>query len=403
MRQETPLAEDQKTSSPPRGLREPSFVLVCAGQLFAYVSNMLIIPILPLYLVSLGRGESFVGVLMGVYNVTSFISRPIMGKLSDMGRLKEVLSGSGVAICFCTFLYIVPNTLVLFLGRMGHGLGWGALNVGGSVWVALEAPQERRAEALGYYTLAQKIGVTLSPPLGLFLYQRFNFPPIAILAAIIGLMVTVVSLPMRYSAQPVRRAPLEGRWYARLVERSAFLSTGIMTLAQINQPATSWLVPLYFVSQDIPHVELYFLVFGVGGVAARAVVSSWTDRIGRQRSIMLGLALQLAGVVTLGLSNGLLGMLGGSLFYTVGNAVSEPSLYAIAIDNAPADRQGAAMATYTMAFQLGGGIGAVSMGYTVERLGYKAMYVLATLAAFAALALSSRSGSRRAQAPVVGA
>jgi len=65
--------------------------------------------------------------------------------------------------------------------------------------------------------------------------------------------------------------------------------------------------------------------------------------------------------------------------HTLGNVCSEPSLYATALDRSPADRRGAAMATYTSAFQLGSGIGAALGGVIIERWGYEAMY-RATLA-----------------------
>jgi predicted MFS family arabinose efflux permease len=67
-------------------------------------------------------------------------------------------------------------------------------------------------------------------------------------------------------------------------------------------------------------------------------------------------------------------MLGGAVFM-LGVGVAQPSLYALAADRAPSDRRGSAMATYTMGFQLGGGIGAVVWGITIEHLGYPAMYV----------------------------
>ena len=73
--------------------------------------------------------------------------------------------------------------------------------------------------------------------------------------------------------------------------------------------------------------------------------------------------------------------------YTLGGGMSQPSLYALAADRAAPGRRGAAMATYTMGFQFGGGVGAVLWGTTIEHLGYSVSYACTVLPMLVAMGL----------------
>jgi len=84
----------------------------------------------------------------------------------------------------------------------------------------------------------------------------------------------------------------------------------------------------------------------------------------------------------------------------MGFSMSQPSLYALAIDFSPPDRRGASMATYTMAFQLGGGFGSALWGVIIEVTGYRTMYALTLVPAGLALILTPVIGRRRRSDPV---
>ena len=189
----------------PASLLERNYLLVCISQGLGYSSNMMLTPLLPLYLAGLGFSESFSGVVLGAFNVVSFSTRPLMGRLVDAGHLRGVMTLTGILLGLASFAYFVPQTALLFLTRAVHGLGWSGLNVGGGAWVALIAPPRRRAEAISYFTLAQKIGLTVAPALGLFLYHQFGFGINALLAGSMALSIALVARLTRPTA-PVARA-----------------------------------------------------------------------------------------------------------------------------------------------------------------------------------------------------
>jgi predicted MFS family arabinose efflux permease len=75
--------------------------------------------------------------------------------------------------------------------------------------------------------------------------------------------------------------------------------------------------------------------------------------------------------------------------------VSQPSLYALAADRSHPARRGAAMATYTMGFQLGSGVGALVWGTTIEWFGYSVMYACTLLPLLAAIGVAIFEGRQK--------
>lgn len=404
-----------QTSAPPptpadshaesTSLGERNFVLVCLSHVLGYFSNSLVNPVLPLFLVAQGNGESFVGLVLAAFSVVSFAVRLPTGQMVDAGKVRATLTAGGLFLGLAPLAYLVPFTPLLFLARGVHGLGWACLNVAGSAWAGMLAPSARRAEALGYFTMAQRIGGTAAQVLALWLAARVGFEAVFVLAGVMG-FVTAAGVRFTDPRRAfVRAAGAPGSvWRSVLnvralfaIEKAALLGAGLQTLSIMTAPAAFIYIPLYFKSQAIDGVELYFLAIGTVGILGRWLVGPWADRLGRMKSVAVGFALQLIGLTLLGFEPGFAGIMLAGVLHTFGNVCSEPSLYATALDRSPSDRRGAAMATYTSAFQLGSGIGAALGGVIIERWGYEVMYratLVPVLVGLAWLAVQARLSAR---------
>lgn len=379
------------SASPPpavTGLLERNFVLVCLAQLVGYVGNGFITPIFPLFIASLGYSPSFTGLAIAALNVVSFNTRPFFGYLVDSGRARRAQSVAGVLLAAASLCYLFTSIPIIIVGRGIHGLGWGGLNVVGSAWTAYLAPSARRAEAMGYYTMVQRVGITFAPVLALWGARSFGFAPAFMAAGLCGLAVSAATLRIAPDRQPPPlTVPFTGARWRRVVEPGALVGAGLLALSIVTAPAMTAYMPLYFLHLGLEGIEFYFLVLGSAGIAARALIGRWSDRMGRVRSITLGFGVSALGLLIVALAGDLTGIILGGVVFTLGGSLSEPSLYAIALDRSPAERRGAAMATYTMAFQLGGGIGAVLSGYVIEFLGYSWLYQGAVGASLLALSV----------------
>lgn len=344
---------------------------MCLSHVVGYFGNALLGPVLPLFLVSQGRGEFFVGIVLGTFNIVSFVARPFTGALVDSRGPRIVLRAAGLALGLAPLGYLVPFTPALFLTRAVHGLGWAGLNVAGSVWAGALAPTARRAEALGYFTMAQRIGSAVAPALGLWMASGAGFVYAFLLSSVACACVIAVAQAGRMPALPARSL---GPWRGRVFEGTALYASLLQALSTATAVPVLTFMPLYFRHLSLPGIELYFLAVGVTGIAGRLIVGPWADRMGRMPAVLAGFLLQVGALLLFSVSQEAGWLIAAGVVYTFGWAWSEPSLYALAIDRVPEERRGVAMATFTASFQAGTGVGSVLGGFLIERLGYEALY-----------------------------
>src|SRR5437764_81049 len=147
-----------------------SFVLVCVSTLAFYGSNYLVVPLLPLYVKEAGGSTFVAGLIFGAFSVTSFLVRPLLGKLTDTWSIGGVLLLGSLLLSGCGLAFLVPALWLAFIVNAVRGVGWAAVNTASSTAVAMAAPASRRGEASGSYSVATTIASSLAPALSLGLY-----------------------------------------------------------------------------------------------------------------------------------------------------------------------------------------------------------------------------------------
>jgi MFS family permease len=373
---------DQANANTESAHREPlwsrTFALVWLNQFLSYSSNWITLPVLPLFLAKQGHSESYIGLVLAAFSVTSFTARPFFGQQVDRGKARGALAASSGCLCVAALGYLVPNAAVLFVSRGIHGFGWAGINAVASGWVAILAPARRRAEAIAYYTSAQAGTVVFGPVLGLAVARQFGDESAFVLAGAVALLAIFAILGAQQTPESHHHDTSDteqGRGWASLIEPSAMPATILLGVLNIVGPASVAYIPLYFLSRGLDHPELYFLAQGLTGVIGRTMVGRLGDRVGRRRMIGIGILVQLGGFVGLATAQTLETIILAGSIVTLGNAVREPSFYALVIDRATPARRGAALATYTMGFQIGSGLGSALWGNVIQYFGYVTMFL----------------------------
>jgi MFS family permease len=158
----------------------PAKLLVLMATAFLdMVGLLMIIPLLPFYVKSLG-GEGVtilgfhfgigivVGFIIAAFTVAQLLSAPMWGRFSDrVGRrptLLIALTASGIAYLIFGF---ADSLLLLFVSRIVQGAGGGTVGVIQAYVADTTAPQDR-ARALGWLSATTNLGVALGPVLGSF-------------------------------------------------------------------------------------------------------------------------------------------------------------------------------------------------------------------------------------------
>ncbi len=135
----------------------------------------IVVPYLYFYIQALGGDTLLYGILLAAYSLMSFITTPIVARLSDRyGRRKILLAGLAVA-SFSYFIFGNAQMLwVLFLGRMLSGTTAATVPVA-QAYVADVTTKEQRLKYLGLLGAAAGLAFILGPAIGGTLSTWFGY------------------------------------------------------------------------------------------------------------------------------------------------------------------------------------------------------------------------------------
>ena len=140
------------------------------------VANGALMAFLPLYGLSVGLNAGEVGLLFSVQAVTSFLSKPVMGRISDrVGR--QPLIVLGLVICAVTFISMPPvsSFAVLLLLSSGFGFGEAVVSSSSAALVADSSEFKRLGAGMGMQGTVMDIGHASGPLLAGFLIAHASY------------------------------------------------------------------------------------------------------------------------------------------------------------------------------------------------------------------------------------
>lgn len=371
-----------------------AYTLLCGAVFLAFAQYALLLPAIALYVTERGGSGVLAGLVLLAFSIPSFSVRPLVGQWADSGRAVLVLTLGTLLLGAGCLLYLIPSLAMLFVASAVRGFGWAGLNTGGYTLLARSAPPERRGEASGYYTSVQGTASIAFPALGLWLIDRGGgFQSVFVVAAALAFAAFGVG---RLIPRDIERAAATAHGGASprialsaLLDRGVLLATGLQLCSTLAYPAVAAFLPLYARSQGIGNIGWYYVVSGVAGLLIRPVLGRLSDRAGRGASMAAGFGLQIAGFALLLPAHGLGTIIGAGVLIAIGSAMNNAAAVALAMDLADPARLGTAMATFSMAFQIGNGFGALLAGALVDSAGYRGMYVGAMTLVAAGLALTA--------------
>jgi len=140
------------------------------------IANGALMAFLPIYGVSVGLNPGEVGLLFGIQGITSFLSKPVMGRTSDrVGRRPLILLG--LAICAGTFVLIphvsgLPSLLTL---SAGFGFGEAVVSSSTSALVADLSELRTLGAGMGMQGTIMDIGHASGPLLAGLLIAHLSY------------------------------------------------------------------------------------------------------------------------------------------------------------------------------------------------------------------------------------
>lgn len=341
-----------------------------------------LLPTLPVYAVNaLGASNNQVGYIMGVYAIAALIIRPFCGYVLDAyGRKSVYLWALGFFAVLLGLYHFTYTFVLLLLVRIFHGFTWGVITTGGSTIAADIIPDNKRAQGIGYFGLAMTFSMALAPYFGGVIMGNDNFDNLFSISLVFGLAAFILALFIKVPKIKTGNTKLDvKKMFDKRVTRiavvmftSAFPYAGIIAFIMIfAEEAQIPSIRVGFFNLD---PEAFFIFFAAGVAVVRLLVGKIMDRKGPSGIVSLGIILTIAGLVLLRYTDTFWLFMICGVLVGMGNGLVMPTVQTMALNIVPLESRGAANATFFSAIDLGIGVGAITLGYLAEILGYRMMF-----------------------------
>jgi len=248
-----------------------------------------VIPMLPVYLHEQAGASTFLtGLLVGMSSAFALLGRLLGGKTADRkGRRIALLLGMG--FCAVAGVLYLPmfGLAALAAGRVLHGLGEGFFVTAAVAWAVDVAPENRRAQTLGFLSSGIWGGVSIGPAIGQALGTMARVALFLTASSIAVLAIVFVMDELPRPHEHVR-----SRWFPPPV-----LLPGIMLgLGNVTYAAMAGFLILLLHARG--HGSAWaFSAFAVAVLFGRAAFGGLPDRMGPKRSLLAGYVCLALGLI----------------------------------------------------------------------------------------------------------
>ena len=355
-----------------------SFISMALANLFMATAFYFLLPNLPIFATQeLGASKGEVGIILACFTLSAMVIRPFGGILIDRHHRRKLFVLFYVLFASLFGLYLLANSFQhLLLLRMVHGLFWGLLTTASATLIVDILPISKRGEGLGIYGLGMPLGMALGPFLSTVILKHSNFHTvffIALCLALTGWLFTFkVQSEKHLVAEKSKILSFDSLFEKRVLPVFvpqlclSFIYSGIISFAPLFDHENTWEV-----------MGTFFLILAVSSLLPRFFAGRVYDKEGPKRLVTTALILQLIGLSLLAGAIYPWMFLASASFLGMSNGTMWPTFQAMVNDLVPPEKRGAANSTYFNGFDLGMGIGALSLGVVADLLGLRAIFIIA--------------------------
>ncbi|HXS93280.1 MAG TPA: MFS transporter [Candidatus Limnocylindrales bacterium] len=343
-----------------------------------------VIPILPVYLHHDAGASTFLtGLLIGLSSAFALLGRLLAGKMAD-GKGRRVALLLGMAFCTVAGLLYLPALplSVMALGRVMHGLGEGFFVTAAVTWAVDIAPENRRAQTLGFLSSGIWGGVSVGPAIGQALG---SMKLVALFLSVSSVAVAGIVFAMREEPRPRAHGP--SRWVPRPV-----LVPGVMLgLGNVTYAAVAGFLILLL--RDRGHATTWaFSAFAVAVLFGRAAFGGLPDRMGPRRSLFAGYACLAVGLLAVIWNLNPALDLPAAVLVGLGYSFPWPALASVVVSQVPASERASALGALNAFYDLFVAVSSAIAGAAAGEWGFTAPFWLALASVGAAAAMVALTG-----------
>lgn len=340
----------------------------------------------------LGYSALLAGLVISLQYLVTLGVRPLAGRLIDSAGPKRAII-HGLAGCACSGVLMALAALwldrpplslgLLLLSRVALGVALSLIASASITWGIGQLGGSGTGRVISWNGIACYAGIAFGAPLGTWLIGRYGLSSMGLsvlLAALAGL-----ALAGAKTGVPPQIGERLGfmKVLGRVTPHGLALALGTLGYGTIAA-----FITLYYGSHGWAHAEYCLTAFGFSFIAARLLFARAIDRFGGSPVAMVSLLVEAIGLALLWAAPDRLATMAGASLTGFGFSLVFPALGVEAVKLAPAASRGSTIGAYSLFLDLALGICGPLMGLIIAGLGFRSVFLLCTVAAFGALALT---------------
>ena len=332
-----------------------NFWLMCLAMFFFMTSFNLILPELNNY-ISILDGADKKGLIITLFTISAAISRPFSGKLADtIGRKKVIYLG---IICSFFVMLIYPfsySVLFFLILRFLHGFSAGFAPTGATALLTDLIPEKSRGHAMGIWGTFISLGIGVGQTLGSWIYLSFGFTILFLIGALFSLIAFILVFWIKetlVSQQKFNFKLLRITW-KDVFEPNVLPAAFVMLLSAMCSGMIFVLTPDLSTYLGISNKGFFFGIYVIATILIRLLTSSLSDRIGREKTLLIGCFILVISMLLVGTSNSIVSYIFAAIIFGIATGITSPTMFAWTADLSHEDRRGVGAGTMFIALEFG--------------------------------------------------
>jgi MFS family permease len=362
----------------------PRFFVMCGFTFTVFLSAFQLLPTAPFRIHDLGGSTFASGLFLGILTYASAFSAPFTGAVADrLGRTRTLLIASGV-ILLCSIGYAsTPDYRVMFVLALVHGVFWSGLMSASAAYLTSLVPERRRAEGIAYWGLASVGAVAVAPPFAFWILERGGWTWICVSCGALNVLMAAIAWTLEDRSHVAAIAAVED--HGPLLEWRVLVLSFSLFLYSFGYGAITSFSAVYADALGVSPKSIYLTTLAVVILLTRPFSGALGDRIGYRRVFLPSLVLVAAGLGLLAIGGSRNLFVASAIVFGLGFGNAYPVFVAYVMRDVDARRRGAAFGAILAAFDTGIGTGSTTVGWLIQRFGFRAAFGVA--AALSVIAL----------------
>lgn len=365
---------------------QPREVAVLASIAFLVAVGFgVVIPAIPIFTRSMGVTGTQVGLVISAFGVMRFVAGPVVGKIVDrLGERRILAIGMTIAAVTTGAAGLARTYSELLIWRSIGGIGSAMFTVSAVALLLRVTPAHLRAQAQSLYQGGFLMGAIAGPAIGGLLASFSLRMPFFVYAVglLLSTLIALVYLPKDHlDLVTTKTTKVEPSLSLMQALRLAPYVTALVCAF-----ATGWVIfgtrsaitPL-FVDESLSEKPAWAgIAFAISAIAQAALLlyaGRHADHVGRRSALLIGNVLGVIGLVLIAFSTNLAIFLAGMAVSGIGAAFFGAPAAAL-VGDVIQGRGGSLVAIYGMAADLGAIAGPIVAGLLVDRVSFRAAFLI---------------------------